>query len=148
VEVLEMSRTHLAGRAARFSLALLVTLVACGEDGTDIQLDEDFVGNWGLTSFVLDGVELVTPESDFYVSLGLFEDSSYQLIVGGDVTHVICLDTTSCVESGDFSYTGTIFTLDPGEASQILLEYSVSGDVLTLSGDSALGEYTAVLERL
>ncbi|MGD2046175.1 MAG: hypothetical protein PVJ80_03770 [Gemmatimonadota bacterium] len=142
-----MSPPHRKGLAL---LLLSVWLLGsdCGNDGgTDVEVGADFVGNWVSTSFVLDGEELMTAGSSFYISIGFFSDGSYQLIAGGDEDGVICTGSTSCNESGDFSYTGTYITLDPGTMDELVFEYSVSGSTLTIEGDSSLGPYTAVFEK-
>jgi hypothetical protein len=135
------------GRRTAFLLAVLLAAGCSSDGGTDVDINADFIGNWITTSFVLEGVELMTPPSSFYVSVGFFSDGSYQLIAGGDDDGVICVGSTSCVESGDFSYTGTVIRLDPGTADEFSFTYSVTGNTLTISGDSDLGEYTAVFEK-
>jgi hypothetical protein len=142
-----MSPPHRRGLTLLLLAAWLFGAGCGGDDGTDVNITADFVGNWMSTSFVLDGEELMTAGSDFYVSVGFFSDGSYQLIVGGDEGGVICVGTTSCIDSGDFSYTGTFITLEPGTEDELAFQYSVSGDVLTIEGDSSLGPYTAVFEK-
>lgn len=134
---------------ARSVLALLVVVAACGSDpeGPDIDIDEAFVGNWNSTSFMVDGVDLMGAGSSFFVSFGFFSDGSYQLIVGGDDNFVICDIASSCNEDGDFSFTGTVLTIDPGTVDQLALQYSVSGDTLTLSGNLDGTPFTATFVR-
>jgi len=43
---------------------------------------------------------------------------------------------------------GTVIALDPGTADEILFSEVVAGDTPTLWGDSGLGPYRAVFERL
>lgn len=138
------------GRRAALLFAVLLAVGCKSNGGTDVDISADFVGNWRVTSFVLDGEELITPTSSFYVSIGFFTDGSYQLIAGGDDDGVICVGSTSCVDAGDFTYTGTYIALEPGTPDEIVFNYSISGsgDTLTISGDSPLGEYTAVFERI
>ena len=131
-----MSRLTPPARNPRIAaiLPLFLLVVACGGNGADPEIDEPFVGNWVASSFLIAGVEHVTPAGDFNVSIGLFEDGSYQLIVNGDPTGLLCDLVPSCVESGDFSHSGSVLTLDPGTADELRLQYSVSGNELSVAG--------------
>lgn len=128
---------------------LLVGAVACGGDSsTEPSIDEEFIGNWISTSFTVDGQELMTEGSSFYISLGLFSDGSYQLIVGGDESGVFCDGEPSCTTMGDYTFSGSTLTVDPGTPDAVVLQYAVSGDTLTVSGSIDGTPFSAELERL
>ena len=131
----------------RIVLPMLLFALACGSDPADPDIDEAFVGNWFATSFVIDGEELVTPAGGLSVSFGFFSDGSYQFIVGGDENFYFCNVTPSCVDDGDFSFTGSVITLDPGTVDELGLQYSVSADTLTVSGNLDGVPFSAVFER-
>jgi hypothetical protein len=135
-------------RTVGIFLSLLVFALACGGDSTEPNIDQAFVGNWVSTSFIVDGVELMAPGSAFYVSFGFFSDGSYQSIVGGDDDLFLCDAVPSCVDDGDFSFTGSVITLDPGTVDAFDLQYSVSGDTLTVSGNIDGVPFSAVFERI
>ncbi len=132
---------------AQSVLALLVVAAACASDAEGPEVDEAFVGNWNSTSFVVDGTEMMGAGSSFFVSFGFFSDGSYQLIVGGDDNFMLCDIASSCNEDGEFSFTGTVLTIDPGTVDQLALQYSVSGDTLTLSGVLDGTPFTATFVR-
>jgi len=144
-----MSIGHKRG-FGRLSFGLLViALVACNGNGTEPDIDEAFVGDWFVTSFVVDGVDLVTaPGSTLNVSFGFYSDGSYQLIVGGDTSGLLCDLAQSCNEQGDFSFSGNVITLDPGTADALDLQFTVSGDTLTISGTLDGTPFTASFERI
>lgn len=137
-------------RRTSIGLGLVLALaIACGGDSsTQPDIDEAFIGNWDATSFVVDGVELITPQVTFNMSLGLFSDGSYQLIVGGDETGLFCDGTASCNIPGDYSFTGSVLTFDPGTVDELSFSYSVSGDILTVSGTVEGFPFSATFERI
>lgn len=143
-----MLRARIEGLAVLLLLPVLLLGAECNGDSTDVEITADFVGNWNATSFVIDGEELIVPGGQFYLSVGFFGDGSYQLIAGGDDMSIVCDGVTSCVDSGDFSFGGTVITLDPGTVDESTFTYSIDGDTLTLSGDTAFGPFTAVFERI
>lgn len=121
----------------------------CNGEGTEPDINEAFVGDWFVSSFVVDGVDLVSePGSNLSVSFGFYSDGSYQLIVGGDTSGLLCDLALSCQEQGDFSFSGNAITLDPGTADALTLQYSVVGDVLTLSGTLDGTAFTATFARI
>ncbi|HSH76200.1 MAG TPA: hypothetical protein VLA09_10995 [Longimicrobiales bacterium] len=135
-------------RSAHIVLASLLFLSGCDGDSTDPNVEEAFIGNWIATSFVVDGVELIDIGSAFNVSFGFFADGSYQLIVGGDEGFLFCDAVPSCVDDGDFTFSGNVITLDPGTVFELSLQYSVTGDTLAVSGNLNGSQFTAVFERI
>jgi len=126
---------------------MLLFALACGSDPADPNIDEAFIGNWVASSFVVDGEEFVMPGGGLNVSFGFFADGSYQLIVGGDDDQFICDVTSSCVDDGDFTYTGNVITLDPGTVDELGLQYSASANTLTISGNLDGVPFSAVFDR-
>lgn len=123
------------GRAVRIALPLFVFALACGDDPADVNIDEAFIGNWNSTNFVVDGEELITATSSFFVSFGFFSDGSYQVLTSGDENLFLCDVTPSCVNDGDFAFTGSVITLDPGTVDEFALQYSVTVNTLSVSGN-------------
>lgn len=140
-----LSRTT---RACALLLGTLPLLLGCNGDSAEPNINEAFIGNWFATSFIVDGNELVDPTSSFNLSFGFFSDGSYQLIVGGDDNLLFCETDPSCVDAGDFTFQGTVITLDPGTVYELTLLYSVSGDSLTVSGNLGGTPFAGVLERI
>lgn len=139
-------RAH--GRAWTVVLFAAIAAAGCSEEGTEPDINEAFIGDWFVSSFVVDGVDLVTePGSNLSVSFGFYSDGSYQLIVGGDISGLLCDSGQSCQEQGDFSFSGNVITIDPGTADALNLQYSVAGDVLTLSGTLDGTAFTATFAR-
>lgn len=141
--------TGRSGRRASLVFGLVSTLVlACGGDSsTGPAIDEAFIGTWDATSFVVAGTELITPESSFFVSLGLYSDGSYELIVTGHQSGLFCEGPASCNIDGDYTFTGDALTFDPGTEDELNATYSVSGDLLTVSGTIDGIPFSATLER-
>lgn len=133
-------------RAAQFILPVVIAAFGCS-DPVDTDIQEAFLGDWISTSFVVDGLELMTPPSDFYLSWGFYSDGSYQLIAGVDDIGFICDLGTSCRDDGDFTFTGNVITLDPGTADEFGFQYSVSGNTLTVSGSVDGTPFSATFER-
>lgn len=128
------------------AVAALVVGPGC-ESSTDPEIDEVFVGDWISTSFTLGGVEQMVPGASFYISMGLYDDMSYQFIVGGDDSGLLCDGPPSCQEQGDYEYTASRITMDPGTADAFSMQYSVSGNVMTLSGSLDGTSFSGSLER-
>ena len=135
------------GRAARIALPLFVFALACGDDPADLNIDEAFIGNWNSTSFVVDGEELMTPGSSFFVSFGFFSDGSYQVLTSGDEDRFLCDVAPSCADNGDFAFAGNVITLDPGTVDELALQYSVTVNTLTVSGNFDGAPFTATFVR-
>ena len=134
-------------RARRLLPLMMLFAAACNGDSTDPNIDEAFIGNWVATSFIVDGVEWIDVGSAFNISFGFYSDGSYQLIVGGDELGVFCETQTACNDDGDFSFSGNVITLDPGTVFELDLQYSVSGDTLTVSGNLDGQAFSAVFQR-
>ena len=101
-----------------------------------------------MESFVVDGAEQVLPGGGFNLSIGLFEDGSYQIIVSGDPTGFFCDGAPGCNASGDYGHTGSTLVFDPGTADELRIQYAVVGDQLTLTGTAEGVPLTGVLRRL
>jgi hypothetical protein len=108
---------------------------------------EPFLGNWSVESFVIDGVEQVLPGGGFNLSIGLFDDASYQLIVSGDPTGFFCGGPPGCNASGDYDYTGSTLIFDPGTPDEFRVQYAVVGNEMTLTGSVEGTPFTGVLRR-
>jgi hypothetical protein len=131
-------------------LLTLVGLVACGGDGTGSEPDitAAFIGDWHLTSFVIDGNQMpMDGPTPVHIAIGLYADGSYQLIVSGDVTGLLCGGVPSCHEQGDYSYSGNVITLDPGTPDAIAFQYAMSGGVMTISGQMEGHSFSGTFER-
>lgn len=134
-------------RTLLFFGLIVAVASACSESATEPDIDEAFIGSWITTSVIVDGEELVSPESPFYVNVGLWDDASYSLIVRGDESGLFCDGSASCNEDGDYSYSGSTITFDPGTEDALSVQYSVDGDVLSLSGSIDGTTFSALLER-
>ena len=127
---------------------LLLWVVAPGCDSsTEPVIDEPFLGNWSIESFVFDGEEQLVPGNNFNLSIGLFDDGSYQLIVSGDPTGFFCGGLPGCNASGDYDYTGSTLIFDPGTADEVRVQYAVVGNDLTLTGTVDGVPFTGILSR-
>ena len=61
---------------------------------------------------------------------------------------LFCAGEAFCNEDGDYSFTNSVLTLDPGTPDSMNLQYSVSGGTLNVSGTVSGVPFTAGLERI
>ena len=128
-------------------LVLTAVLLPGCESSSEPEIDEPFVGNWSVSTFVIGGVEQTAPGRSFNLSIGLFRDGSYQFIVGGDDSGLLCGGPPSCNEQGDYSFTASRITLDPGTPDAFPFQYVVSGNTLTVSGSIEGVSFGGSLDR-
>ena len=118
---------------AMMSIALLP---ACGDDGDSSTGPSGsgaaILGTWTATSFNAGGQD--------FVPMGLtvqltFATSTYTISISGDSGNLLCDTGSSCTDGGPFAYTATTITFDPGSMEEATLNYTISGNTLTLTGD-------------
>jgi hypothetical protein len=127
-------------------LFLGVSTLGC-DSSTDPVIDEVFIGDWSVESFVIDGVEQVVAGGGFNLAMGLYDDASYQLIVSGDPTGFFCGGPPGCNASGDYDYTGSTLIFDPGTADEVRVQYSVVGNEMTVMGSADGTPFTGLLRK-
>lgn len=142
IGTIEVRRAGLAAVAA-----LCILAIGCSDDdenGMGPEADP-IIGTWVSTSLVADGQDLSAV--GIVLTLTFEENGDYSLTVAGDATGVFCETGTTCSESGTFTYTSSRFTFDPGTVDETDLDYSISGDTLTVTGDIEGTNVTFVFDR-
>ncbi|MEJ2541169.1 MAG: hypothetical protein P8188_14570 [Gemmatimonadota bacterium] len=111
---------------ALFPVVLLLAVLTLGCDSsTDPVIDEVFIGDWSVESFVIDGVEQVVAGGGFNLAIGL----------------------PGCNASGDYDYTGSTLIFDPGTADEVRVQYSVAGNEMTVTGSADGTPFTGLLRK-
>lgn len=135
-----------AKRRSLFAASLFVAaLAACSSDSATGP-NPALYGSWNCTNFLALGQDLIV---DGGMTLqGTFTNTNtYTLAVTGDLTGS-CSPGPDCVVSGDYSATGSRLTFDPGTPGAITVNYSIAGDILTLSGNLNGVPATITLQRI
>jgi hypothetical protein len=122
-------------RIARRSLVaasfLVAVLAACSED-SPAGPDPALIGVWNATSILVPGTDLIADGMTLTATVN--NDGTYELDITGDLMGA-CDPGPDCVVTGDYSATATQITFDPGSVDETTLNYSISGNNLTLGGN-------------
>ena len=110
---------------------LAVALAACSSDESTGP-DPALIGDWNATSIVALGTDLIADGMTLVATVN--NDGTYELDITGDLMGA-CDPGPDCVVTGDYTATATQITFDPGTVDQTVLNYSISGNNLTLSGN-------------
>ena len=117
--------------AAAFAIASIAPMVVgCGDDNI-VDPDLALLGSWNATVLLVDGEDLI--DGGMTLSFTFNANGEYSYSVTGDLLE-FCEAVAACSDGGDFTATGTQFTLDPGTLDEVLLSYSVTGSTLTVTG--------------
>ena len=110
---------------------LAVALAACSSDESTGP-DPALIGVWNATSINALGTDLIADGMTLVATVN--NDGTYELDITGDLMGA-CTPGPDCVVTGDYSATATQITFDPGTPDATTLNYSISGNNLTLSGN-------------
>ncbi|MGD8869440.1 MAG: hypothetical protein PVI01_17610 [Gemmatimonadales bacterium] len=118
------------------TIALLsAPLSGCGDD--PISPQEILAGTWNCTKYEItysDGIVFDVLNSVDSFTLTFTRDRTYTAVLIEDGTPI---DNAT----GQYSATSSRISFDPGELSEFTLNYSISGDVLTMTGIVTGDEY-------
>lgn len=118
-------------RRSLFGAAFLAAaLAACSEDKATGP-DPALIGTWNATSINALGTDLIADGMTLTATVN--NDGTYALDITGDLMGA-CTPGPDCVVTGDYTATATQITFDPGTADQAVLNYSINGNNLTLTG--------------
>ena len=119
-------------RRSLFAASVLaVALAACSSDESTGP-NPALIGVWYATSITALGTDLIADGMTLEATVN--NDGTYALDITGDLMGA-CDPGPDCVVSGDYSATATQITFDPGTPDATTLNYSISGNVLTLNGN-------------
>lgn len=134
-------------RSLLLSLVLLCPLVlACGSDDDPAapEVPATIQGSWLATSLMVEGDDLIAMGMTLSFFFGA--NGEYSYLVGNDLAG-LCTTGMTCEEFGDFAASSSSITFDPSEGATTFT-YTLSGDVMTLSGAWEGTPMTCTLSRL
>lgn len=115
---------------SRFALAALVAVAACSGDSTGASNDDSVVGVWqatsmkgGTTEFLIDGMTVRATITATTYSLAIISDQAG-----------FCDGPDDCTITGNYTRSGTTFTIDPGTEDEAVFSLSFQGNTMTWSG--------------
>jgi hypothetical protein len=118
-----------AGFCAAATLA--PTLAGCGSDGGGNGPGNSIVTAWDVTSFVVQGTDVIAGGMTFAIDLA--PGGTYTFDVTNDQAG-ICTPGPNCSDTGPYTYTATTLTFDPGTIDEVVLTYTIQGTAATLTG--------------
>jgi len=116
----------------------------CGSDGGGGP-GNAIVASWEVTSFVAQGTDAIANGMTFTMVLGA--GGTYTFTVTNDQVG-ICDPNPDCTDTGQYAYTASTVTFDPGDPDEVVLSYSIQGNTMTISGQIDGFPVTITLERI
>ena len=142
---------HLSSRrilpALVLSLAVGWGVTGCATDENGDSAGSAIIGNWNATTFVVGGVDAIA------AGMGLI----FTFDNAGDYTFNITNDQVglcegnvgdNCSDAGAFDASGTQIVLDPEDEEPTVLNYSVSGETMTITATIDGQGLTATFDRI
>jgi hypothetical protein len=134
-------------RSMVVSTCMLALLAACNDDDDDPAGPggDPLVSTWNATSLTATGI----PDP-----IGLGMTMTMTLSSGGTFTLVFtndlvgfCDGEANCTQTGTYTSTATTLTIDPSDSDPGTFNYTISGNVLTLTGDIDGSQVTLVFQK-
>ncbi|MFV1988013.1 MAG: lipocalin family protein [Gemmatimonadota bacterium] len=124
-----------ARKFAVAAIALSLVAVGCSDsDGGPNGPDPDpLIGTWSATSILADGTEIQVGGLTLTITFG--DDGMFATSTTNDADGIFCEGATSCTDEGAFTFTSTQLTFDVGSVDEAILNYTITGNTLTVSGD-------------
>ncbi len=141
-------------RSPTRALAAIVLSIAVGwgvagcateENGGPSGAGAAVIGNWNVTTFTVNSVDIIAAGMSMIFT---FENTGdYTFTVTNDQSGSVCDTGLDCFEQGDFTATATQITLDPGTTDATVLNYSISGNTMTITATIDGTLFTLTLDR-
>jgi hypothetical protein len=133
-------------RFTRLAMAALLPLsMACSDNETTGPSASPLLGRWQITSFEVDGVELMDEITSMEITFTTA--GTYTVNITNDALGT-CGGPTSCTESGTYTATSTRITLDPGSEDETVFNFAIQGNTMTFTWTIAEASVTMVLQKL
>lgn len=117
--------------ALAFVFVLVPVLSSCGDDSTEPE-DTTLVGTWEAQSFTALGTDFIADGMGLTVTL---EDGGmYTFEVSNDQIGICSDQSLDCSEGGQYMYTDTELTIDPGTPDEVTFGYTIQGSTMTWNG--------------
>ena len=128
------------------SLAVGWGVAGCStdENGGNTGAGSVVIGTWDATTFNLLGTELIGAGMGIVFT---FEAAGTYIF---DVTNDqagFCDVGTACTDGGDYTATATVITLDPGTTDATVLNYTISGNTMTVTALVEGAPITATFDK-
>ncbi|MDZ4864061.1 MAG: hypothetical protein SGJ01_11515 [Gemmatimonadota bacterium] len=120
------------------------TLSGCGSDGGVIGPGNAIVTAWDVTSFMVQGTDVIAGGMTFAIDLA--PGGTYTFDITNDLVG-ICTPGPDCSDTGPYTYTATTLTFDPGTPDEGLLTYTIQGATATLTGTIGGFPVTITLQK-
>ena len=115
--------------AVILSLAAAGGVAGCGTD-EDSGAGSAVVGTWDATSFTVAGTDLIA--ANMTISFTFTSSDTYSFSVTNDQGG-FCDVGSTCTDGGVYTATATVITLDPGTTDATALNYTISGNTMTVT---------------
>lgn len=128
---MSLSRAH--HRLVPALLLALATLVACSDDDPAAPAGDPLLATWNATSLTATGIPNLIAQG-MSMSITFSSGGTYSMAVTNDLAE-LCAGPTNCTQTGTWSTSGSMITIDSSDGDPATFAYSFSGSVLTLTGD-------------
>jgi hypothetical protein len=130
------------------ALQLVLTLAflpACSDDDPAAPTGDPLLGTWNATSLTATGVP--NPIGlGMTMALTFSSGGTFNIVFTNDIVG-FCDGAASCTQTGTYTSTATTLTIDPSDSDPGTFSYTISGTVLTLTGDIDGTQATFVFQK-
>ena len=114
------------------SLAVGWGVSGCGsdEDNTGPGGNSPVVGTWNATSFISQGNDLIA--QGMSLTFTFAASGAYTFTVTNDQGG-LCDGPANCTDGGPYTATGTQITLDPATVDEAILNYTITGNTMSVT---------------
>lgn len=133
----------LAGLCVSATVAPAIS--GCGSDEGGTGPSSPLHASWNATSFVGQNTDLIA--NGMTVVMTLAPAGTYTFEFTNDLIGA-CTPGPDCTETGAYSYTSTLLTIDPGTPDETVFSYSIMGTTLTLTGTIEAIPVTITFEKV
>ncbi len=128
------------------ALLLLSLAAACSSNDSSSPGADPWVGTWHATSFVIAGVGDVIA-GGMTITVTLNSNGTYSLHFTNDAVGACSTPGSDCTQTGNYSHSGNMITIDAGTADAVTFNYTISGSTMTWTGNIDGNNVTITLTK-